>query len=417
MASAGSRRRAPGASSFAAKQQVRSVTPAIVLNAFSGHPGVARSLGRVGVDVHALHGHRGPARLSRYFRSVRPWSVNQGDDAALRELRELRARLDADPLLVPEDDFSLGFLERNAAALRDGFVFPQRPEGLAERLSNKRGMFDLCREQGIPTPATLFPASSREVEEALATMSFPVVLKGIDGERLRRKIGTSMVIAQSREELEEAYARLEDQHDPNLMLQEYIPGGPQSVWMLEAYFDRESRCLFGITGQKIRQYPPYTGMTSLGICIDNEEVRRLATRFMSALGYTGPLDCGFRYDARDGRYKLLDVNPRVGASFRLFVSDNDLDVVRSMYLDLTGQEVPSWQPVDGRKWLGERSDLAASLVYWRDGRLRPVDWLRSFRGVRETTWFARDDLRPFAAMLWQTAAAAAGRGGIAVRDR
>jgi predicted ATP-grasp superfamily ATP-dependent carboligase len=31
------------------------------------------------------------------------------------------------------------------------------------------------------------------------------------------------------------------------------------------------------------------------------------------------VDLGFRYDARDSRYKPLDVNPRIGATFRLFV--------------------------------------------------------------------------------------------------
>ena len=40
---------------------------------------------------------------------------------------------------------------------------------------------------------------------------------------------------------------------------------------------------------------------------------------MKELGYRGILDIGYRYDARDGRYKVLDVNPRIGATFRLFV--------------------------------------------------------------------------------------------------
>jgi D-aspartate ligase len=169
--------------------------------------------------------------------------------------------------------------------------------------------------------------------------------------------------------------------------------------MFEAYFDRSSDCVFGITGQKLRQYPPYTGMTSLGVCVRNEVVADQAKKLMRAVGYRGPLDCGFRYDERDGTYKLLDVNPRVGASFRLFVSNNDADVVTTMYLDLTGQEMPAWEPVEGRKWVAENSDVISSIVYWRNGELSLGGWLRSLRGVDETAWFTRDDLRPAFTML------------------
>jgi D-aspartate ligase len=124
-----------------------------------------------------------------------------------------------------------------------------------------------------------------------------------------------------------------------------------------------------------------------------------AKKLMRAVGYRGPLDCGFRYDERDGTYKLLDVNPRVGASFRLFVSNNDADVVTAMYLDLTGQAVPAWEPVEGRKWVAENSDVISSIVYWRNGELSVGGWLRSLRGVDETAWFTRDDLRPAFTML------------------
>ena len=131
------------------------------------------------------------------------------------------------------------------------------------------------------------------------------------------------------------------------------------------------------------------------------------------------VDLGWRYDARDGRYKLLDVNPRIGGTFRLFVASNGMDVARALYLDLTGQPVPAAAARDGRKWLVEPNDLQASLLYWREGALTPGQWLGSLRGVEEAAWFARDDLAPFLAMCRSAATMAAakaarsrhGRGG------
>ena len=115
---------------------------------------------------------------------------------------------------------------------------------------------------------------------------------------------------------------------------------------------------------------------------------------------------GFRYDARDGSYNLLDVNPRIGSTFRLFVGGGDMDVARALYLDLTGEAVPRTPQVVPRKWLVEQRDLRATVSYVRARQLTVREWLRSFQGVQECAWFDRGDLKPFGAMLRQSAAKA-----------
>jgi predicted ATP-grasp superfamily ATP-dependent carboligase len=138
----------------------------------------------------------------------------------------------------------------------------------------------------------------------------------------------------------------------------------------------------------------HTGATSLGICLENPTVRDLTCRFMKAIGYRGILDIGFRYDARDGGYKLLDPNPRIGQTFRLFVSREGMDVARYLYLDLTGQRLPRATPVEGRKWVVEDWDLESSMDYRREGGLSLPEWVDSFAGVVEGAWFAWDDRSP-----------------------
>jgi predicted ATP-grasp superfamily ATP-dependent carboligase len=185
----------------------------------------------------------------------------------------------------------------------------------------------------------------------------------------------------------------------NVMLQEYVPGTPETVWMFNGYFDGRSDCRIGFTGKKIRQSPPYTGATTLGVCLPNPTVQEVTERFMRSIGYRGILDIGYRFDERDGQYKLLDVNPRIGGTFRLFVGDGGLDVLRAMHLDLTGREVPATELPDGRRWIVEPLDVTSSIVYRRRGDIRLGGWLRSFRGVREAAWWALDDPLPFL-VLW-----------------
>jgi len=144
----------------------------------------------------------------------------------------------------------------------------------------------------------------------------------------------------------------------------------------------------------LRQHRPYAGITSLGVCERNTMVAETTQRFMAAIGYRGVLDIGYRFDAFDGLYKVFDVNPRLGCTFRLFVSPDGMDVARAMYLHLTGQPVAAGEPPAGRKWMVEDLDFASSLYYWREGTLSLGDWLASFKGLQESAFFANDDLRP-----------------------
>jgi D-aspartate ligase len=131
----------------------------------------------------------------------------------------------------------------------------------------------------------------------------------------------------------------------------------------------------------------------------------VTARFVKALGYSGVFDCGYRYDAADGRYKLLDVNPRLGLNFRQCVGRNGMDVARALYLDLTDQAVPSDMPAEGRVWWVENLDIAAALDAGVARELSPRRWAGSLRRVDEPAWFARDDLAPFRAMCASTAGA------------
>jgi predicted ATP-grasp superfamily ATP-dependent carboligase len=221
------------------------------------------------------------------------------------------------------------------------------------------------------------------------------MLKAADNIAVSRRTGKKMVITRSVEELIQHYDAMEDPRNPSLMLQEYIPGKDDSVWMFNGYFDDTSNCVFGITGKKIHQTPVYTGMTALGVCLPNQVVYEQTCRLVRETGYKGILDIGFRYDCRDRSYKLLDVNPRLGATFRLFVGDDGMDVVRAQYLHLTGQRVNASESQTGRKWIVEDADIVSSLHYFRDRALTFSEWISSYEGVQEGAWFSYDDWLPF----------------------
>jgi len=381
-------------------------TPAVVLKLASdrlGHGplGIARSLGRLGVEVHlATPDARTPAGYRHYVAQSWVLGDRTDDDAALRTLQALARGTGGRPVLIAADDVAALFVDRRIGQLRDLFLLPDQPAGLAAELSNKRLLHERCLALGVPTPAARIPHSIAEARAAAAELGFPVVVKAADPLQLGGAGGpASVTIVREPGRLEALLARLDAAELPDLLLQEYIPGDSTSVWMFNGYFARDGSCPIGIVGQKIRQAPPRTGATSLGIVVDNAAVRELSISFLGRLGYRGIVDMGVRFDARDGQYKMLDVNPRIGASFRLFVGSEGLDVARALYLDLTGQPIPPATAQPGRRWWVEDRDTATAFKLMRTGDLGLPSYVGSLRGVDERALLARDDLRPVAALL------------------
>jgi predicted ATP-grasp superfamily ATP-dependent carboligase len=287
---------------------------------------------------------------------------------------------------------------RNASRLKKGFLFPDNPTQVVWSLYNKKEMYFLAKRLSIPTAETVFPESREDVLEFCGKAQFPVMLKASDSVSVSRRTREKMLIVKSKEELIRYYDSMEDVSNPSLMIQEYIPGTDASVSMFDGYFDEHSECRFGITARKIHQTPVYTGMTALGVCLPCPEIQGATKALVKAVGYKGILDIGYRYDKRVRCFKLLDVNPRLGVSFRLFVADNGMDVARAQYLHFTGQPIPAGSMCVGRKWLVEDRDLISCVKYYWDGVLRPRDWLAGYAGIQECAWFASDDIKPFLRM-------------------
>ena len=384
---------------------MRTSIPVVILDGL-GHNSVciARSLGRLGVPVYAVDSSSGAfASFSRYCKGKFDWDDSLPSSESVQFLLEVGQRIGQRSILIATSDGSATFVADNTHALQEWFIFPNVSSELVHMLCSKKESYYLARRLGIPTPEAVFPSSRRDVLIFLRTAVFPVMLKGIDGNRLSRHCGQRMFIAQTASELLEKYDSIEDLKNPNLMLQEYIPGDDEAVCGLEGYFNESSECVFAVTGKKLRQWPAYKGVTTLGICVKMETIENITKEFMTAVRYKGILDIGYRYDSRDGLFKVLDVNPRIGCTFRLFVAENGMDVARALYLDLTGQPVVPATACVGRKWIVEDLDVLSSLCYLRDRKLTLKQLIRSFRGIKETAFFALDDPLPFIAMCLKRA--------------
>jgi predicted ATP-grasp superfamily ATP-dependent carboligase len=357
---------------------------------------VARTLGRLGVPVYLLaqEGVSMAVWSSRYWKKRTRWEFSRPEEESVACLREIGARLRSThgsrPVLLTLGDWVAIFIERHGDCLEEEFTFPRPVRPILRALLNKWEMHLLAEQHGIPTPSTACPASLDDVDAFLESARFPIVMKAAD--KYDGNAPASRILHSRRELMDEVSGLDSGANKPNIILQEYIPGEVDSVWMCNGYFGANPDRPVIYTGKKLRQVSA-TGIASLAICLPNETVADQTQRFMEGVGYRGCVGIGYRYDGRDGLYKLLDVNARVSGVFRLFAGTNDMDVVRACYLDLTGQDIPVTALQPGRKWMLE-DDVIAAVTALRHGRLSIGDWIKSVRGVRELHWSAADDPVP-----------------------
>ncbi|WP_405880388.1 ATP-grasp domain-containing protein [Streptomyces sp. NBC_01136] len=364
-----------------------------------GGVGAIRSLGRLGIPMYAITEDRyTPAAASRYLRRAFVWPTTgtEEPERLVEGLLRIGRRIGRPTVLVPTDEEAAVLIAEHQDELGDRFLFPRVDAKLPRRLASKQGLHELCEEHGIPSPAAAFPQSYDEIVAFAESARFPIVAKNREA-FVRRKQpavnGTTKIA--TREGLLTLARDWGDQ--PGVILQEYLPREEAEDWIVHAYFDADSTPLAMFTGVKVRSWPPHAGMTANAYVVDNPELADLAARFIKQIGFSGVIDLDLRFDRRDGQYKLLDFNPRMGAQFRLFENESGIDVVRAMHLDLTGRAVPEGEQRAGRRYIVENIDLPALLAYRRSGYTTPHAPTRA--SGTELAWLAGDDLRPLFTML------------------
>jgi D-aspartate ligase len=377
----------------------------------SGGLGVIRTLGRLGVPVYAVtEPGPTPAAASRYCTERFIWRVTGHEPADLlaAQLRAVGDRIGRPAVLVPVDDEAAVLVAEHQAELSAQFLFPPVRPSLPRQLASKPGLYELCIRHGVPAPATVTPADFDEAAAFAATASFPVVVKNAEAfERRVRPLVPGTTVVRSEQELLRLFSRSARRHvsllhendsgprdrSPGVILQEYIPPDQSEDWITHLYADADSRCQVLFTGLKVRSWPATAGVTA---------------RLCAEVGFRGIADLDWRLDLRDGRYKLVDFNPRTGNQFRLFESLDGVDVVRAQHLDLTGRPVPQSPQLEGKRIIVEHADLPAQFAYRRlADSVRHPGWTDPEHTLTEFAWVALDDPVPIMVAGGHVAASAA----------
>jgi D-aspartate ligase len=367
--------------------------PAVVMGGSANALSHIRSLGRRGVPTAVLD-HR--ARLARYSRYATALDASTGRDGRTDLLSALEAigpRLPQPAVLLPTADGHVELLAREAARLSSWFRFLVPDADTVDAIVDKATQYARASDAGIPTPVTFFPTSLDELRDIAARAPFPCLLKPVSV-GARDVFGAKARIVADPTELARVYAERASK-DVRFVVQEWIPGPDTDLYGYLAFWDADGREHSWMTKRKERQYPLGLGTGATQISVEAPEVAEQSRRLLTSFGWKGLVGVEWKRDERDGRFLLMEINPRTVIGNQLAISAG-VDLPWIAYCSL--REPP--QPVAptstfrvGVQWVNEDLDPKAYRDLRREGRLTTGQWLRSLSRTRSwALWSWRDPM-------------------------
>jgi D-aspartate ligase len=354
--------------------------------------GALRSLGRRGIEGWVVADRAtGPAQFSRYCSGRLAWGTSRSEERA-QALLEIAARPElSGAVAFPTEDRFAELVARNHEQLSQTLRLTVPPWAKLEHALDKGLAGVAAQAAGVDIPRTWRVAGASELE-GLA-LDFPVVLKPATREDVDKRIPKAWR-ADDRPELVRRFAEASRFIAPaDVLIQELIPGGGESQFSYAALM-REGQPVAELVARRTRQYPIDFGNSSTYVeVVDEPQVAAGARRVLAQLGWTGLVEVEFKRDARDGRYALLDINPRLW-TWHPLGAFSGMDFPYLAWCESAGLPVPPSSARVGASWKRGVTDALAAMTELRAGHLRKREYVASLPRRKVGAVYARDDLRP-----------------------
>jgi D-aspartate ligase len=383
----------PASTPLHSASPTRGCIGALVMDADYRALAVVRSLGRRGIPVWVLrHGDQLLATLSRYNRRTLCWP-SQDEEEKVNFLVNLADRESIrDWVLFPTGDEGAALVARHHKALGERFQLTTPPWDVLQWCYDKRLTYRLADRVGVHHPWTLYPANDEEV--TACECPYPIILKPAYSRSYNRLTASKAWRIDNRAQLLARYDEAKTLVDPGaLMIQELISGGGESQFSYTALC-QDGRVIASLTARRTRQIPMDFGRASTFVeTVDDPLTSATAVRLVEALRYTGIVEVEFKRDLRDGKLKLLDINPRVWGWHSL-CGPAGVDYPYLLWLLAIGEPVPATKAAVGMRWVRMSTDAPTAIREVLHGRLSLREYLRSIRPPVAPAIYASDDPVP-----------------------
>lgn len=319
--------------------------PAIVVGRGPTALGILRCLKLAGIPAYVACPAGDQVTRSRWYRPTpgpKPWDGSIGPHAwdILRNMPLAQA------VLIPgADDLALWMTELPHSDLGERFRVSTSSRETQQILQDKARFAALLQDTKVPHPPTFSIGSLADIEAIPFERLDRLFIKPVNSQQFSDLLGVKGIWVSSRDDLLDAWQRLRV-HGFQLMAQEYVPGTAADHYFVDGFRDAGGRVTGLFARRRVRIHPPDFGNSSycqsipaanLQAPIDNLDL------LLSKLDYRGIFSAEFKRDARDGQFRILEVNTRAW-TYVEFAARCGVNVCEMAYQDALGQPVSFASP-------------------------------------------------------------------------
>jgi len=365
---------------------------ALIIGGAHGALAMARSLGRRSIPVGFITSDNVIVKFSRYVSLSEDWPGPTEPDAA-KHLFDIGRRYNlAGWLLLPGGDAEAELISHHRSELASFFRIVTPDWETARWALDKHLTYERAAALGIAYPRSYAVSARKSVDQL--DCRFPLVLKPATHREINALTVAKAWRINNRAELLACYDKaVIAAGEKEIVLQELIPGSGDAQFSYAAIWNR-GQPIASLVAQRTRQFPIEFGYSSTFVeTVENAAVEEAAVRFLKSLDYSGLVEIEFKFDARTGRYNILDVNIRAWTWIALGHRAG-IDFPYLQWRLSNGEPVAPFKARTGVAWTHLSRDVVAALQEIRAKRISPTDYLGVPRRSIEFAAFAWDDPLP-----------------------
>jgi predicted ATP-grasp superfamily ATP-dependent carboligase len=326
----------------------------------------------------------------------------------VKDVREERATVDAvleagrrfglkGWVLFPTRDEHVAAISRYRSELAETFRITTPVWETVKWAWNKKYSYELAEKLGIPVPRTWNVRSSDELPALYD--SLPLAIKPAIKENFFYATGAKAWRVNTPEQLHHLFNRASLQiRSDEVLIQEIIPGDGNQQYSFCA-FCKNGEVHSSLVARRLRQHPREFGRAATYVeSTEMPIVERLSECFLESIDYSGLVEIEFKYDARDGRYKLLDVNARTWGFISIGFPAN-VDFPYLLFADQMGLTSERCRGQGKVGWLRFITDVPTAFIDMFKGHLSLSSYIESLMNTRTESVFCKEDPLPSLAEL------------------
>ncbi len=230
-------------------------------------------------------------------------------------------------LLIATSDMYVKMVMEESSLLEKYYVFNYPEIKIINNLLVKENFYKKYKDMGLDMPKTYFYNCSKEigVDSVINYFSeYPLIIKPSDVvEYHNLDIVLDKVFKVYEEsELEKTISKIKNaNYKGTLIVQEFIPGDDSQLFDSLFYVGKDKKAKLATFAQIGLQERTPTGIGNCTVLVNGfdehgykDEIIYKLKEFIEKIGYQGFAEFDIKYDSRDKKYKVLEINPRQSRS-------------------------------------------------------------------------------------------------------